>query len=95
MDQVRNIVFLGATGAGKSSTCNTIYGYNKGPFPVSHDETSIEDSVVDHTSESKGLRLFDTPGFGDTRLNETQVSKALKGIIFSIYRHEGGWNQAS
>ena len=67
---------MGATGAGKSSTCNTICGKE-------HFHTS--DSLNTHTYETKGLftnwfndraneriLLIDTPGLGDSDGRDTQ-----------------------
>jgi len=78
-----NLLFVGSSGSGRSSTCNTLYSNSnkdKGPFQVSHDEVSRNIHTVNYISESKHLRLIDTPGFGDPRIDEAKIDEILKQL---------------
>jgi len=90
---VRNFMFVGSTGAGKSSSCNTICRSaskqlnNKeepekevDPFPVGHEEISCTKTITQHVIEPKRMNLIDTPDFSDHRLNETKLSEIFSTL---------------
>jgi len=79
-EDVKNVIFLGSTGSGRSSTCNTISGLTKGPFSVNHKPVSEETHANYYVSESKNIRLIDTPGFGDSKISETKIDEILKQL---------------
>jgi len=78
---VFNLFFVGSSGSGRSSTCNTLYeNKNQGPFQVINDEVSCNIHTANHVQESKRIRLIDTPGFGDSRIEETKTTEILKQL---------------
>jgi len=40
--------------------------------------------VVEYTAESKGIRVIDTPGFGDNRFDEARISSVIKQFTKAI-----------
>lgn len=68
-------MFLGTTGGGKSSTCNFIVG--KDYFPTGHSMTSMTSQISHLIDEKLGVKIIDTPGFGDTALNEKNIDQII------------------
>lgn len=85
---MRNIVFLGTTGSGKSSTCNTIMneviGDSKAYFEVGEEVNSCTRILQNETLPRIGIQLIDTPGFGDTRLGERQIDLIIKELTGKV-----------
>ncbi|KAK7909956.1 hypothetical protein WMY93_014640 [Mugilogobius chulae] len=74
----KRIVFLGKTGAGKSSLANTIFGVQN-LFQVSHKSTfgtNICDSKTRNIC-NRNITLIDTPGVFDTDPRSTDLSPEL------------------
>lgn len=103
------ITFVGATGAGKSSTINALVGYSAFEVGASHGTTN----KVDDITYTSGYQLRDTPGLMDDYDFSPIVWQSLKRselIIYTasgqlygpeltllerIYNNQKNWNSAS
>jgi len=82
---LRNLAFLGSTGNGKSATCNLLIGLGPDePFKVGHRAMGETNQVVEYTSKAKGIRVIDTPGFGDNRFDEAHISSIIRQFTAAI-----------
>ncbi|KAK2917165.1 hypothetical protein Q8A67_001539 [Cirrhinus molitorella] len=70
-----NLVLLGRTGVGKSSSGNTILG--REVFTTGRSSTSVTQNVATEIGNISGLPItvYDTPGFPDTGLSKEELQK--------------------
>lgn len=78
-DDRRVIVVVGITGAGKSSTANTLAGRLLKQFSLSNSVTSVTQSVSfrDYDFVGERWRIIDTPGLSDTNKSGDEVREEL------------------
>jgi hypothetical protein len=78
----RVIVVIGLTGAGKSSTCNTLAGRVNKQFITSSSVTSVTAAASqrDYDFVKAPWRVVDTPGLGDTNRDRESVRGELTRI---------------
>jgi len=78
----RVVVVVGVTGAGKSSTCNTLAGRLHKPFAVASAASSVTRAVGfrDYLFASEEWRVIDTPGLGDTHRPPAEIRAELRAL---------------
>jgi hypothetical protein len=78
----RVLVVIGLTGAGKSSTCNTLAGRINKQFVTSSSVTSVTAAAAhrDYDFFKALWRVVDTPGLGDTNRDRESVRGELARI---------------
>ncbi|ROL53491.1 GTPase IMAP family member 8 [Anabarilius grahami] len=76
-----NVVLLGRTGAGKSSTGDTILG--RQAFTLKRSYKSVTQDVVEESGPVCGLlvTIYDTPGLFDTDMNEEKFHLKYQSIF--------------
>ncbi|KAG8703807.1 hypothetical protein FRC11_010436 [Ceratobasidium sp. 423] len=84
--QVALIAIFGATGTGKTTFVNDASG---GDLRVGHSSHActkdVEESPVFQVDGRKVV-LFDTPGFDDTHLSDTEILKRIGGFLAASYQ---------
>lgn len=76
-EQKLNILFVGATGVGKSSTINAIFDRN---ISTVGEWVYPETSVISKY-EIDNLILWDSPGFGDSPENDKKYAKSIASLL--------------
>ncbi|CCO37948.1 hypothetical protein BN14_12108 [Rhizoctonia solani AG-1 IB] len=87
MDQnVALIAIFGATGTGKTTLVNDASGGNLRVGHNSHACTKdVEQSPIFQV-DGRDVVLFDTPGFDDTNLSDTEILKRISGFLATSYK---------
>ncbi|WP_227430846.1 GTPase family protein [Psychrobacter sp. I-STPA6b] len=83
-----DILLVGATGVGKSSTINALFGNDVAKVGKGADPETME---IDHydIGESK-LRFWDSPGLGDSPSKDVIHKKKLVDTLYKTYTHDDG-----
>lgn len=87
---IRNYVptvgMLGKTGAGKSSLCNAIFGNNVAQTSdVAACTREVQEIVVTaEQGSSRGLKLLDVPGLGESETLDVEYEKLYQDLIPSL-----------
>ncbi len=73
-----DVLVVGATGVGKSSTLNSLFNCNVARVGYGVDPQT---SCIESYRLGDALRLWDSPGFGDGTEHDKKYKKALKKIL--------------
>lgn len=86
-----DVMVTGVTGAGKSTTLNTIFKKNVATVGNGVDPETID---LDSYSLNDVFRLWDTPGLGDGVANDEIHKRKLADLLYKTYSLDGniyGW----
>ena len=83
-----DVMVTGVTGAGKSTTLNTLF--QKEIATVGRG-ASPETMELEHYSLNDSFRLWDTPGLGDGKQRDKAHSKLLIDLSYADYEQNNGW----
>jgi GTP-binding protein HSR1-related len=86
-----DVMVTGVTGAGKSTTLNTIFKKNVATVGNGVDPETMD---LDSYSLNDVFRLWDTPGLGDGIANDENHKRKLVDLLYKTYSLDGniyGW----
>ncbi len=81
-----DVLLVGATGVGKSSTLNSLFGDNLAKVG---EGVNPETMLVNSYSLNDYLRFWDSPGLGDGRESDQQHAKKLTDTLCKTYENSG------
>ena len=81
-----DVLVVGVTGAGKSTTLNSVFGNNIVKIGEGVDPETMD---VSAHSLNDYLRIWDTPGLGDGKQRDIEHSRLLLDILYKTYSVDG------
>jgi len=81
-----DILVVGATGAGKSTTLNAIFNGSTAKVGTGTDPETME---IDDYPLNDHVRLWDTPGLGDVVQRDAEHSRKLVDMLYKTYNMHG------
>jgi hypothetical protein len=82
-----DILLVGATGVGKSSTLNALFG---GEIAKVGEGVDPETMKVVHYQLNDSLRIWDSPGLGDGLVSDKSHAKTIADNLCQTYTHDDG-----
>ncbi|CAE6352844.1 unnamed protein product [Rhizoctonia solani] len=83
--ELLRVIVFGGTGVGKTSFVNDASGSN---LQVGHGLPSCTKAVQAgpvFTIDGRAVQLFDTPGFDDTTLTDTEILRSISEFLLNLY----------
>lgn len=78
-----DILVVGATGSGKSSTINCLLGYE---VAIVGEGVNPQTSRIEHYKIKDILRFWDTPGIGDSTIKDEEYLNLIKEKVYAKVR---------
>jgi len=82
-----DVLLVGATGVGKSSTLNALFG---GKIAKVGEGVDPETMQVGHYELNDSLRIWDSPGLGDGVASDKSHAKIITDNLCQTYTHDDG-----
>lgn len=82
-----DILLVGATGVGKSSTLNALFGRKIAKVGKGVDPETMQ---VVHYELNDSLRIWDSPGLGDSVASDKNHAKTITDNLCQTYTHDDG-----
>ena len=82
-----DLLLVGATGVGKSSTLNALFGSEIAKVGEGVDPETMQ---VVHYELSEALRVWDSPGLGDGVASDKNHAKTITNNLCHTYTHDDG-----
>jgi len=83
-----DVMVTGVTGAGKSTTLNTIFQKDVAKVGAGVDPETI---TLDSYNVNDAFRLWDSPGLGDGKQRDKEHAKLLIDLLYKDYGDNNGW----
>lgn len=77
-----DVLVVGATGAGKSSTLNTLFSHRVASVGTGTDPETMQ---ISHYSLNDKIRFWDSPGLGDGIQADIEHSKRIIDLLYKTY----------
>ncbi len=82
-----DVLLVGATGVGKSSTLNALFGEKIARVGIG---VNPETMHIDHYELNEVLRIWDSPGLGDGLISDKDHTKTITESLCVTYTHRDG-----
>lgn len=82
-----DVLLVGSTGVGKSSTLNALFGEN---VAIVGEGVDPETMQIMHYKVNDVLRIWDSPGLGDDRAKDRDHERRITDNLCKTYTHDNG-----